>query len=116
MSGKPQPKPQKRKKDKHLLQSIHLERPDCVLAGNECEGRIEIHHVLGGSNREDHVSNTTTLCTSHHKKITDNDVEVRVELGAYLLAERPDVLAYIRGKFGAISGDDWLRRRLFIGV
>lgn len=104
------------KKNKKLLRSLHLESAGCALASNDCQGAITLHHVLGGKyGREDHVSNIVRLCAyGHHEKITNNDAEARMELGLHILKERPDVIAYVRDRLGPVTGDDWLRRRLFI--
>lgn len=117
MSGRPQPRPQKAKKDKRVLDSLHLERGECCLSNNDCTIRIELHHVLSrAQGGDDERGDIVRLCSYHHEKITRNDVEARVELGAYILIYRQDVIAYICSKLGPVSGDDWLRRRLFIGT
>lgn len=106
-----------RKKNSRLLRKMHLERPECSLLSNECNGNIELHHILGGAyGRADDVSNIVSLCRHHHHLITLNDYETRVELGEHLLTHRLDVIEYVRDRLGPISGDEWLERRLFIEV
>lgn len=40
--------------------------------------------------------------------------EARRSLGVWLLAHRPDVIAYVLGKFGDEAGRSWLERRYLV--
>jgi hypothetical protein len=52
----------------------------------------------------------------HHGLIENGDVTTRIELGEYILRNRPDIIAYMQGKLGEEEGLEWLRQRLFMSV
>jgi hypothetical protein len=112
VSGKPDWRPRSRKRNKHILRRLHLEREGCALCG---EQPVQLHHVLSrAQGGDDNVYNIVKLCVECHCLITDNDVEKRMELGLHLLRERLDVIDYVRERLGDIPGYAWLERRLFI--
>lgn len=105
-----------RKKDAAPARRAHLQRLPCVVCGDSASPSQ--HHVLPrGQGGDDDDANLVTLCgsgtTGCHGLIEANDIDVRRELGAYIKANRPDVVAYVQGKLGKRQGADWLRRRLY---
>jgi hypothetical protein len=109
----PDPKPARRIKDPALLRLMHLRGGFCVLCGNPAS----IHHVHAKP-RDDVPGNLVWLCgdgtTGHHGLIENEDVATRLELGAYIRDERPDIVLYVQEKLGYEEGEEWLRQRFYM--
>lgn len=49
----------------------------CRIAGSDCSGHLEPHHIVGRvSSIDDVPENGITLCTWHHQRITDGHLKV----------------------------------------
>lgn len=111
----PDPKPVKRQKNPKVMKGLHAKGVVCVLCGNPGS----LHHIYPRSQGGDDVESNLcglcgTGCTGHHGMIENGDVAARLELGAFLVAERPDVFFYFQGKLGEEAGREWLRQRFYI--
>lgn len=112
----PDPKPPPRVRDPGLLRRLHVEWRECALCGSR--GRLSLHHIHRHP-RDDVRANLIMLCGSGtsgcHGQITAERIPARADLGAYILANRPDTMAYLNGKLGRAEAEAWLRRRLYAG-
>lgn len=138
MSGLPDFKSAPRIVDRTATKRALLTHPSCAACGAAATNG---HHVLPvgrGQSGDDCVADIVGLCgtgsTGCHgawhgspyihqrpglvpeRMITERrDAEwVARRIGAHLLAERPDTIAYVLEKLGATAGWDFLRRRYFI--
>lgn len=76
---------------------------------------MEAHHVLPRAQQGDDTrDNIVMLDADLHLRVTVNRPEALRTLGAYIEAERPDVIAYLYRKLGE-GALDWMQRRLYIG-
>lgn len=105
----------KRVKDPKAMKSLHIRGVICVLCGDPGT----LHHIYPrGQGGDDVPENLVGLCGSgtsgHHGMIENGDVPARLELGAYLMAERPDTVYYMIDKLGDEEGREWLRQRLYM--
>jgi hypothetical protein len=107
----------KRQKNPKVMKKLHSRGVTCVL----CRDPGSLHHVYPrGQGGDDVEENIVGLCGSgssgHHGLIEDGDVAARHELGAYIMAERPDIVFYMQGKLGEEAGREWLRKRLYMSI
>src|SRR5690349_8678950 len=96
------PKKTARTEDRKAGKKSLLRKPRCAICGAPA---ANAHHVLGrGSPNfgDDVPENLASLCgtgnTGCHGLITENNITARRMLGEYLVLERPDTIAYVRGK------------------
>lgn len=113
----PDPKPAKRIKNTKVMKGLHARGVVCVLCGNPGT----LHHVYArGQGGDDVPENLVGLCGDgvrlHHGAIENGDVQARMQLGEYLMAERADVIFYIQDKLGEEAGREWLRQRFLISI
>ena len=106
----------KRIKNPKVAKALHANLGPCVLCGDAAQS---LHHVLPRSQGGDDVeANYVALdgsgTTGCHGLLENQDLQARMDLGAYLRMNRPDTLSYIRGKLGDEEGSEWLTRRLLI--
>lgn len=109
-------RPSKRVKNPKVAKQLHANLGPCVLCGDPAQS---LHHVIPKSASGDDVeANLVALCgsgtTGCHGRIENQDLQARMDLGAFLRMNRPDTLSYIRGKLGDEEGNEWLMRRLLI--
>lgn len=112
---KPGLRPRKRIRvvDPKAITNARIMMPSCALCGQR---PVTAHHVVPkGSPHfgDDVIENLVTLC-GHGTRGCHGDVEHKRsatlgQLGVHLSAQRPDVVAYVRGKIDHDS-DDWFRR------
>jgi hypothetical protein len=108
-------KPAKRVKNPKVMKSLHVRGVICVLCGNPAS----LHHVYPkGQGGDDVFENLVGLCgsgtTGHHGSIENGDVPTRIELGAHITADRPDIVFYLQDKLGEEEGREWLRQRFYM--
>ena len=49
----------------------------CRAYGSDCSGYLQPHHIVGRvSSKDDVKENGITLCTEHHRRITDGHLKV----------------------------------------
>jgi hypothetical protein len=110
-------RPEKRVKDPKVAKEMHLRGLVCVLCGNP--GTVH-HFYPRGQGGDDVRANCVGLCgsgtTGCHGDIENGDVEKRRALGAYVMFQRPDFVAYMKRKLGETEGVEWLRNRLFCNI
>lgn len=114
-SYEPDWKREKRVKNPKAMKALHVRGVICALCGNPGS----LHHVYPrGQGGDDLPENLVGLCgsgtTGHHGLIENGDVPARLELGAVLLTDRPDVIFYMTGKLGEEEGREWLRQRFYM--
>lgn len=103
-----------RVRDPELLRQAHWAFDECVICGSI---NISIHHVLPRSQCGDDVwENLVPLCgdgtTGCHGSVEGAADHACHALGKYLLAERPDTVAYLETKLnGPEAASAWLCRR-----
>lgn len=106
------PRPPARVRDPDLLKRLHREWKECALCLET--GRLSLHHIRKHP-RDDLRQNLVMLCgdgtTGCHGLIELNDPVASLQLGRYILASRPDTIAYLAFKLGPLGGTDWLRRQ-----
>jgi hypothetical protein len=106
----------KRIKNPKVAKKLHANLGPCVLCGDPAQS---LHHVLPRSQGGDDVEAClVAVCGDGvrgcHGLLENQDLQARMDLGAYLRMNRPDTLSYIRGKLGDEEGSEWLTRRLLI--
>ena len=119
-SYKPDPKPEKRKKNAKAMRDQHVRGIFCVVCG---EGG-NLHHLLAkgdpAASGDDVPSNFAGLCGSGtsgcHGLYHAGDDWVCRALGLYVLNERPDFVFYLQGKLGEEQARSWLQRRLRLDI
>ena len=109
-------RPSKRVKNPKVAKKLHANLGPCVLCGDPAQS---LHHVLPRSQGGDDVEAClVAVCGDGvrgcHGLLENQDLQARMDLGAYLRMNRPDTLSYIRGKLGDEEGSEWLTRRLLI--
>lgn len=55
------------------------DRFKCLISNQDCEGKIEAHHILGWSNYPElryEVNNGITLCHAHHPRKREDEVKL----------------------------------------
>jgi 5-methylcytosine-specific restriction endonuclease McrA len=109
------PRRQPRIRDPDLLRLLHAAPwKECCLCGTP--ERLELHHVYPrGQGGDDKRGNLVWLCKPEHQRVTVNDTAVIRLLGEHIVAERPDIIEYLRWKLGDGAGE-WMRRRLLAAV
>lgn len=110
----PDPKPGKRVKDKALMKRLHTRGVICVLCGKPGS----LHHIYPrGQGGDDLPENLVGLCghgtSGEHGLVESGDVATLMELGLYIVDERPDVVVYLQTKLGEEAGLEWLRRKFY---
>lgn len=108
----PDPKPPKRVRSSRVMRRLHIQGVRCVLCGEPGT----LHHVYPkGQGGDDWECNLVGLCgdgtVGHHGLVEANDHDTLAALGAYLVANRPDTIIYIRQKLGHREGLAWLEWR-----
>lgn len=124
MSGRPDPKPAKRKRrairiiDRKATTRAVLAQPRCAICPS---ASATGHHVLarGAPHFGDDVAeNIVALCgsgtTGCHGAVENAEEWARAALGAYLVAWRPDTLEYLSRRIGAGYAAEWLKRHLHV--
>jgi hypothetical protein len=110
----PDPKREKRIRDPELLRRMHFEFEECVICGVV---DFSVHHVLKRSQGGDDVrENLVALCghgtAGCHGLVELADADACAALGAYLDAERPDVVTYLQNRLGSPdAAAEWLQQR-----
>lgn len=107
----PIPKDGKRKVDRMASKRTLSANRTCVICGDPAG---EAHHVLPRSAGGDDVpENLVGLDSDCHGDVEARRGTARKELGAYIVRNRPDTLAYVREKLDP-GGDAYLKRHYFI--
>lgn len=79
------------------------------------------HHVYPrGQGGDDVLANIVPLCgsgtTGCHGLVENGDATTCAKLGAHILAERHDVIEYLRFKLGRWAAEAWMEEFLYIDV
>ncbi len=116
--ARPDPKPPRTVRDPKARKRFHREGAvygECAICS--VSYGLSLHHVY---DRDDVVSNFVFLCgsgtTGCHGLVTNEDLEARKALGAFIVANRRDVIVYVLSKAGREQGIEWFRRRLLVAV
>jgi hypothetical protein len=111
------PKREKRTVDRKATTRATLRRRECGICGHPAATG---HHVLARGAPyfgDDVPENIVPLCgsgtTGCHGDIEAERVKARRALGRHVVDERPDVVADLTAKLGAVEAAEWLRRRLY---
>lgn len=116
----PDPKPEARIRDSDLMRILHADRAkECAITGEMF--RLELHHILPRSQGGDDVrANLIWLTADRHRRISANDPVMMRLLGDYIVAHRPDTIAYLRAKLNTLgrpsAAEEWMSRRLYINA
>lgn len=66
----------------------------CKIANQDCEGRIEAHHILGWSEHVElryEVNNGITLCHAHHPRVRTEEKRLQSEFQALVSASKATI-------------------------
>ena len=110
----PDPKRPKRIRDPELMRRMHFEFDECCICGNI---DFSVHHILKRSQGGDDVrANLVALCghgtAGCHGAVEGAERAACAALGAYLEAERPDVIGYLAARLGGFTAAaEWMQQR-----
>lgn len=98
-----------RRRDPALLRLLHFEYDECCLCGVTYP--LHLHHVVFKSHDGDDTrANILALCLNEHEFYHRGDPAVKQRLAEHLLAERPDVVEYLREMLGDGGAEVWMER------
>lgn len=114
MAGKPDPKPEPRRKDPEARRVARLVADECAACGLS-DVKLSVHHILyGRDGRDDDPRNMLVVCGDGvlgcHGDFHHGDPDAKAAL-ARAIAAAPEKVAFVEDRLGREAGRDYLLRR-----